>query len=244
MGRASQAHDCKTTTMVRQSGAAEQFVALPERCRLVHDVTHLEQTPSHARAKQDLLHVIVRHIANVRLDAFAKRYSRDATVFAMTISPNLDTQLQPLSGAARPLEQWLTTFHLASIVLDPYTNESAWILKTAVRILRQFTGASVRTNFVVTATAKEAREFLGPFADEFLVFCDPSRTFVKQLALTELPAFVYVQIDGTVPVSAQGWNAKAWSSVAEHIASVVAWHKPNIPIAGDPGSFKGSPALT
>ena len=82
----------------------------------------------------------------------------------MIISPNLDTQLQPLNGDARPLEEWLTTFHLASVVLDPFTNESAWILPTAVRILRQFGGASVRTNFVVTATAQETREFLGPYA--------------------------------------------------------------------------------
>lgn len=161
----------------------------------------------------------------------------------MIISPNLDTQLQPLNGDARPLEEWLTTFHLVSIVLDPFTNESAWILPTAVRILRQFGGASVRTNFVVTATAQETREFLGPLADEFLVFIDPSRTIVKQFALTELPAFVYVQIDGTVPVNAQGWNAKSWNSVAEHIANVVSWRKPSIPSAGDPGSFKGTPAL-
>ena len=59
----------------------------------------------------------------------------------MNIQTSPDTQLQPLKGAARPLEQWLTTFHLATIVLDPFTNESAWILPTAVRILRQFAGA-------------------------------------------------------------------------------------------------------
>lgn len=161
----------------------------------------------------------------------------------MNLQPSLDTRLQPLNGEARPLEQWLTTFHLATIVLDPFTNESAWILPTAARILRQFAGASVRTNFVITASQNEAREFLGPHADEFLVFCDPAREFVKQLGATELPAFVYIQIDGTIPVSAQGWNAKAWSSVAEHIANVVSWSKPSIPVAGDPGSFKGSPAL-
>jgi len=161
----------------------------------------------------------------------------------MIIQPSLDTQLQPLTGNARPLEQWLTTFHLATIVLDPFTNESAWILPTAVRILRQFAGASVRTNFVITATPDAAREFLGPHAQEFLVFCDPARTFVKQLGLSELPAFVYIQIDGSVPVSAQGWNAKAWRTVADHIANVVSWSKPSIPVAGDPASFKGSPAL-
>ncbi len=161
----------------------------------------------------------------------------------MIISPSLDTQLQPLNGKPRPLEQWLTTFHLATIVLDPYTNESAWILPTAVRIFRQFAGASVRTNFVITATPKEAREFLGPYAEEFLVFCDPARVFVKQLGATELPAFVYIQIDGSIPVSAQGWNAKAWNGVAEHIANAVSWSKPSIPVAGDPATFKGSPAL-
>ncbi|MEY2959306.1 MAG: hypothetical protein RLZZ01_1874, partial [Actinomycetota bacterium] len=48
--------------------------------------------------------------------------------------PN-DLPLQPLGGEARQLDEWLTTFHLASVVLDPYTNESSWILKTAVRIL-------------------------------------------------------------------------------------------------------------
>jgi hypothetical protein len=157
--------------------------------------------------------------------------------------PSLDTTLQPLSGDARPLEEWLTTFHLATIVLDPFTNESAWILPTAVRILRQFAGASVRANFVITAKPNEAREFLGPFADEILVFCDPARTFVKQLGLSELPAFVYIQIDGNVPISAEGWNANAWRSVAHHIATAVSWSKPIIPIASDPGAFKGSPAL-
>ena len=163
--------------------------------------------------------------------------------FLVITNPALDTQLQPLNGDARALGEWLTTFHLASIVLDPYTNESAWILPTAVRILRQFSDASVRTNIVITATPDEARIFLGPYADEFLVFCDPLRTFVKQLGLNEIPAFVYVRIDGSVPVSAQGWNAQAWRNVADHIATAVSWSKPLIPAPGDPDTFKGSPAL-
>jgi len=175
------------------------------------------------------------HFRNATADLLRSSY--------MNIQTSPDTQLQPLNGEARPLEQWLTTFHLATIVLDPFTNESAWILPTAVRILRQFAGASVRTNFVITATQDEAREFLGPHAEEFLVFCDPARAFVKQLGATELPAFVYIQIDGSIPVSAQGWNAKAWSSVAAHIANAVSWSKPSIPVAGDPATFKGSPAL-
>jgi hypothetical protein len=53
------------------------------------------------------------------------------------------------------------------VVLDPFTNESSWILETAVRILRQFSGAAVRINFIVTCDASDARAFLGPYADEF-----------------------------------------------------------------------------
>ncbi len=58
--------------------------------------------------------------------------------------------------------EWLTTFHLASVVLDPYTNESSWVLKSAVRILEEFRGSHARVNFIVTADDDDARAFLGP----------------------------------------------------------------------------------
>ena len=162
----------------------------------------------------------------------------------MANAPSLDTTFQPLVGDGRPLHEWLTTFHLASVVIDPYTNESAWILDTAGRILRQFAGASIRVNFIVTADAIDAKHFLGPLAKEFLVFTDPSRTIVKQLGLTELPAFVFIRMDGTVPSAAEGWNASAWHVVAEAIAKTVSWKMPLIPEPGDPVSFRGSSALT
>ena len=150
---------------------------------------------------------------------------------------------KPLDGQARPLSEWLTTFHLASVVIDPFTNESAWILETAARILRQFAGASIRVNFVVTASADQATEFLGPLAREFLVFVDPTRTIVKQLGLTELPAFVFIRMDGTVPSASEGWNPSGWHAVAEAIANTVSWKMPLIPEPGDPVSFRGSSAL-
>ncbi|NCX05031.1 MAG: hypothetical protein EBW68_04545, partial [Actinobacteria bacterium] len=84
-------------------------------------------------------------------------------------NPSMDLTLTPITGDAKTLHQWLTTFHLASVVLDPFTNESSWILETAARILRQFSGAAVRINFIVTCDASDARAFLGPYADEFLV---------------------------------------------------------------------------
>ena len=151
--------------------------------------------------------------------------------------------LQPLVGDGRPLHEWLTTFHLASVIVDPYTNESAWILETAARILRQFSGASIRVNFIVTANADDAKHFLGPFAQEFLLFTDPNRTVIKQLGLKELPAFVFVRMDGTVPSAAEGWDASAWHGVANAIATTVSWKMPLIPEPGDPVSFRGSSAL-
>lgn len=161
----------------------------------------------------------------------------------MASNPPLDIVLTPLEGEPRPIEEWLTTFHLASVVLDPYTNESAWILRTAARILAEFRGCDARVNFVLTCPVSEARTFLGPLADEFLVFCDPQRTFVKGLGLGELPSFVFLLFDGTVQAAAEGWNPAQWRAVADAIASTTAWSQSHIPVAADPGPFRGTPAL-
>lgn len=158
-------------------------------------------------------------------------------------NPSQDLILTPLKGEAHTLREWTSMFHLGSVVLDPFTNESSWILETAVRIMRQFAGAAVRVNFIITCEPDDARTFLGPYADEFLVFCDADRIAVKALGLTELPAFVLIQGNGSIPVAAQGWTAQEWKAVATEIARLTAWSKPSIPAPGDPGSFRGTPAL-
>ena len=79
-----------------------------------------------------------------------------ATVSGVATAPSLDTVLTPLDADGRTLREWLTTFHLTSFVIDPYTHESAWILNTCARIMRQFAGAATRVNFVVTAKARAA----------------------------------------------------------------------------------------
>lgn len=155
----------------------------------------------------------------------------------------LDINLTTIGGESRPLEEWVTTFHLASVVLDPYTNESSWILKPAARILEAFRGADVRVNLVVTCGADEAKQFLGPLADEFLVFCDPDRSFVRGLGVATLPAFVFVRGDGSVQAAAEGWNSAEWRQVAKTIADNTSWIPPAIPGAGDPSPFHGTPAL-
>ncbi len=160
----------------------------------------------------------------------------------MATNPPPDLLLAPLGAESRPLDDWLTTFHLASVVLDPYTNESSWILKTAARILEGFRGSDARVSLVVTSDATDSRAFLGPYADEFLVFCDPDRTAVRALGLSQLPAFVFVRVDGTIGAAAEGWNPAEWRQVAEKIAEATSWLAPTIPIPADPGPFRGSPA--
>jgi hypothetical protein len=158
-----------------------------------------------------------------------------------------DLVLTPLAddglGQARPVMEWLTTFHLASVVLDPYTNESSWILRAATRVLEQFRGSDARINLIVTAGPIEARTFLGPLADRFLVFCDPDRAAVKAMGLDELPAFVFTRVDGVVAAVAEGWNPHEWEAVADAIAEVTWWTSIPVPGPGDPGPFRGSPSL-
>ena len=161
----------------------------------------------------------------------------------MATNPPPDLVLSPLGGTARPLEEWLTTFHLATVLLDPYTNESSWILRTATRILEGLRGSDARVNFLITASERDTRRFMGPLVEQFLVFTDPDRTAVKALGLSELPAFVFVRVDGTVPAAAEGWNSAEWRAVADAITEATAWRPPDIPAAGDPGPFHGSPAL-
>ena len=160
---------------------------------------------------------------------------------ASTVAP--DTTLRTIGGEDRPFEEWVTTFHLASVVLDPYTNESSWVLNSATRILDAFRGADVRVNLVLTCGADEARQFLGPIADDFMVFCDPDRVFVRQLGVATLPAFVFVRGDGSVQAAAEGWNPAEWRQVAKTIAANTSWLAPRIPAAGDPSPFRGTPAL-
>jgi hypothetical protein len=162
---------------------------------------------------------------------------------ALPTSLELTPLVDGAAGQSRPIMEWLTTFHLASVVLDPYTNESAWILRAAERVLEQFRGSDARVNLIVTANAADAQAFLGPLTERFLVFCDPDRDAVAAMGLSELPAFVFTTVDGIVAGAAQGWNPAEWEAVADKIAEVTWWTSIPVPGPGDPGPFRGSPAL-
>jgi hypothetical protein len=161
---------------------------------------------------------------------------------AVASDPPGDLLLSPIDGDARSLGQWLTTFHLACVVIDPFTNESAWILDTASRIMADFRESAVRVAWMVCGTAEDATAFLGPLADRFLTFADPDRSFVRAVGLRRLPAFVFVQIDGTVQATAEGWHPAEWRKVADTIAATTSWTRSVIPENQDPPPFDGSPA--
>ncbi len=160
----------------------------------------------------------------------------------MASDPPGDLLLSPIDGDARSLNQWLTTFHLACVVIDPYTNESAWILETASRIMADFQESAVRVAWMVCGSAEDATAFLGPLGDRFLTFADPERSFVKAVGLTHLPAFVFVRSDGTVQAVAEGWHPAQWRKVSDTMATTTAWSRSVIPEAQDPPPFDGSPA--
>jgi hypothetical protein len=160
----------------------------------------------------------------------------------VAVDPSLDLTFATTSGESWTLEQWLTTFHLAAVVVDPYTNESAWVLPAAARILRNFSDAAVRVGWIVTSGTADARAFLGPLEREFLTFVDPDRSIVRSLGLETLPAFVFVRIDGTVSAAAEGWDPQSWRAVSDTIATTTAWSRATIPSPGDPAAFAGTPA--
>jgi hypothetical protein len=160
----------------------------------------------------------------------------------VAVDPPADLRLTPLNGEARTIGEWLTTFQLAVVVLDPFTNESAWLIDTAGRILMHFREADCRVAFIVTGTAEEARAFLGPWADKVLTFADPDRAAVTALGLNELPAFLQIRGDRHVPAAAEGWDPEQWRDVAGSLAKNMSWSAPLIPGDGDPSPYAGSAA--
>ena len=152
-----------------------------------------------------------------------------------------DLNMRPLGASERLASEQVKLFQLLAVVLDPYTHQSAWLLETGARILRNFAGADCRAAFVLTCDDDGARQFLGPLADELMCFVDPDRTFVSALGATELPALAHIDHDANVVGLSSGWQPDEWREIAEALADVMSWSRPAIPKAGDPLPFDGTP---
>jgi hypothetical protein len=158
---------------------------------------------------------------------------------AVTTAP-ADLSVTALGGEPRTLAEWVTTFHLAVVVIDPYTDQSAWILSPAARLLDDFVGADCRVGWLVASDADDARAFLGPLADRYLTLIDPDRAVVRGLGLERLPAFVHIRQDLAVVGASEGWHPPEWQSIAANLGKIMSWSHPLVPVPGDPSPFEGS----
>jgi hypothetical protein len=158
-------------------------------------------------------------------------------------NPSVDLQLTALNGKSYPLSAYLVQYQLLAVALDPFTNESSWILKTAARVLETFDQADCRVCFVVAgANAEEATEFLGPYAKRILTFPDADRAIVRAFGFATLPALVHVDNSGAVVNAVEGWDPETWQDLTDVLAKEMHWTGPVLPAPGDPSAFDGTPA--
>lgn len=151
-----------------------------------------------------------------------------------------DLVLDSLRGDGYPLRDWLTSYPLLLVAIDPYTHESSWILETGRRLLDHYKASDIRVGWLVTADEDGCEQFLGPWAAEYLTFPDPDRTAVTALGLARLPGLVHVRSDGHLDV-VDGWDPENWKSVSNQLSKILAWSRPMIPAPGDPTPYEGTP---
>ncbi|MFV0258606.1 MAG: hypothetical protein ACK5PP_09195 [Acidimicrobiales bacterium] len=152
-----------------------------------------------------------------------------------------DLVLDSLRGDGYPLQDWLTSYPLLLVALDPYTIESSWIIETGARLLHHFSPSDVRVGWIATADDDGCRQFLGPWAERFLTFPDPDRKLVEAFGAERLPSLVFVRSDGWVDV-ANGWDPDQWKQITGWLAKMLRWSMPIIPGPGDPTPYVGTPA--
>ena len=167
-----------------------------------------------------------------------------ANLAFVATDPSTQLTIATIDGAEQTLSQWLTTFNLLAVVLDPYTYESGWIIPTADRIFAHYEEADVRCAFLVTGNGEGARQYLGKYAESWLALTDENREFVSSLSLERLPALVHIGQDGSLISCAEGWDPAEWRSVLVGVEEAMAWRsRPLLPTPQDPGAFEGTPAL-
>ncbi|MEM7340378.1 MAG: hypothetical protein AAF467_17095 [Actinomycetota bacterium] len=151
-----------------------------------------------------------------------------------------DLVLDSIRGDGYPLRDWLTSYPLLLVAIDPYTHESAWILETAGRYLSHFSPSDIRVGWIATTDEDGCRQFLGPWAERFLTFADPEREAVMALGVERLPSLIHIRADGFAQ-TADGWDPLAWREIAAVLAKILKWSRPVLPQPGDPTPYLGTP---
>lgn len=149
--------------------------------------------------------------------------------------------LSSINGQGRTVRQWLVTFHLLFVAVDPDNDRSSWIVPTAARVLTGYEQADCRVAWLVAGTAADARRFLGRWASDVLTFADPDLAVVRAFGLGSLPAIVHVGMDGSVVNAVEGWDPAEWRRLTAELSRIVGWSRPVIPLPSDPGPFAGAP---
>ena len=159
----------------------------------------------------------------------------------MATNPPADLVLSPISGRARTVREWLTTFHLLFVAVDPNSAPSRWIVPTAARVLSEYEGADCRVAWLVTGDGSDARRLLGRWGSEVMTFIDPDLVAVKGFGLETLPAIVHLGMDLAIVNFVEGWDPPAWRALTTELSRQMSWSRPHIPVAADPGPFTGAP---
>ena len=159
----------------------------------------------------------------------------------MATNPPPDLVLTPVTGRARTVREWLTTFHLLFVAVDPSSVRSRWIVPTAARVLSEYEQADCRVAWLVAGgDASDARRLLGRWASEIMTFTDPELRAVTAFGLQTLPAIVHLGMDLNVVNAVEGWDPASWRELTSELSRQMSWSRPHIPAPGDPGPFTGA----
>lgn len=159
----------------------------------------------------------------------------------MATNPAPDLALVPVTGHSRTVREWLTTFHLLLVAVDPANVRSRWIVPTAARVLFEYEGADCRVAWLVAGDATDARKLLGRWATDIMTFVDPELTAIKGLGISTLPAIIHVGMDLDIVNAVEGWDPPAWRELTMELSRQMSWSRPHIPTSADPGPFEGAP---
>lgn len=145
----------------------------------------------------------------------------------MAKNPDPALPLRHIDGTLRPLDDWLTMFHFALVVL-PDSPEAVRFVPLAREIFKVFGDADCRTALLFPSMPSITKRVLGDTVDEIMTFVDPDKELVASLGLERLPAFVHLRQDTTLAGVAEGWDPDAWQDVATELGRAMAWSVPHL----------------